>query len=77
MTTRPSIFGRDRYLVEQLTKLIHGTVKKQHSCTVIEETKRGETFRLRILDADDKPTGHVVRVTIELEGVEQVATETV
>lgn len=71
MAEKLSLIGRDRVLVEKVAKLLHGAVKKHHNYTVLRETPRGNTFELDLIGPDKKPTGHIVRVTVELDRVEQ------
>lgn len=73
---KPSIIGRERALIDGLTKVLHGSIESvrfhpRHDPTPTSETRRGSTFEVAIRDPDGQPTGHVARVTIELDRLEQ------
>lgn len=69
-THKPSIIGRDRALVDKLTEHLHSGIKGQHPATPASEDYRGSHFEVRIIGADGEATGHVARVTVELDRVE-------
>lgn len=71
MTIVPSIFGRDRVLIETLTKHLLASVRKIHDYNEPTETRRGYTFEISLHDSDDQPTDRIARVTVELDRVEQ------
>lgn len=64
-----AIIGRERSLIDKLTRQLWNATKRYHNYGVIHETRRGNTFEVQIL-VDDKPTGHVARVTVELDRFE-------
>lgn len=61
------IIGREQSLVDGLTKKIHRTVLKIGPSTDLRETRRGNAFEVALVDEDDKPTGHVIKITVELD----------
>lgn len=69
MTEKLSLLGRDRVLVDKLTKEIQKSVK--HPTRGPYETRRGSTFDVQGT-LDDEPTGRIYKVTIELTEVVQV-----
>jgi hypothetical protein len=60
-----SIIGRDRFLIEKLTTQILDGVRG-HATTKPLEGRRGNSFEV-LIHVDGKPTGHVARVTVELD----------
>lgn len=59
--TAPSIFGRERALVDKVTGLAHKALRSRYDHTDPRETRRGSTFDLMLSD-----DGHVARVTVEM-----------
>lgn len=58
---KPSIIGRDRFIVDALANDLLTSVKTRFDHTDPTDTRRGSEFDLRL------PSGHVVRVTVELD----------
>ncbi len=67
-----SLIGYDRVLVEKFTVAIHKRAQALGEWTPIVETRRGEVFQVALIDDRGVPTGHVVTVSIELDGREPV-----
>jgi hypothetical protein len=67
---KPSIIGRERSLMDKLANEIVAAVQKRHPVTDLREDRRGSHFEVQIT-LDDEPTGHVARVTIELDRLEE------
>jgi hypothetical protein len=78
-----AILGRERALLEALgealSKVIGGPPPSRktmdelhrHNSSKTWATRRGLAFEVQIVDPDDKrPTGHIVRVTVELDRFE-------
>ena len=65
------LIGRDDVLVRKVAaKLRHqATYLGDYSDLRQTDDRRGYTFAVRLHD-DDGPTGHIVRVTVELDRVE-------
>lgn len=63
-----SIIGRERALVNKLTKALQETVAPRHEYTKIVETSRGASFEALLFEGGES-TGRVVRVTVELDRV--------
>lgn len=61
------IIGRERALIDALSKLVLASLNQRHDYTPLRETRRGVVFEVAIRDPDDKPTGRVARISIELE----------
>lgn len=72
-TEKLAITGRDRFLMEtvakQITKGITDRHGPRHEVTDLRYDKRGCHFDLRVF-VDDQPTGHVARVSVELDRIE-------
>lgn len=79
-----SIMGRERALVDALTRGLQGMVGgpppskktleevRRHNSSAQWPTRRGSAFEVQICDPDDgKPTGHIARVSIELDRFER------
>ena len=64
-----AIIGRERALLDGLTKLIHDAVRSRHDYGPISERPRGATFEVHLL-AGDEQTGRIARITVELDRVE-------
>jgi hypothetical protein len=62
------IIGRERALIDKLTKALRAGVQAQDQAISdwTPETKRGSYFEVMI-HVDGEPTGHVARVTVELD----------
>jgi hypothetical protein len=77
-----TIIGRERALIEGLAKALNLTVgglppsKKtqaqlsRHNTGKLWETNLGNAFEVQLVDPDGAITGHIVRVTIELDRFE-------
>lgn len=62
-----SIIGRERYLMDQLTKLLADAADKKHWVSKpYLNAHRGGSFEVAIR-VDGEVTGHIARVTIELD----------
>lgn len=70
----PSIFGRERALIEAVAKQIHGAAKKRHRYTELKEERRGYTFEVQV-EVDGEATGHVARITIDLDRLETIGAD--
>lgn len=72
MSDKLALIGRDRVLIDKLAKELHG--KTYHLTTPIYETARGCYFEVAITlkgkPHERIPTGHVARVTVELDRIE-------
>jgi hypothetical protein len=81
---RLPIIGRERALLDQLTKALHSlvggppptnaqlAVLRRHNSGELAQTRYGNTFEVQLTDPDDRqPTGHIVRVTVELDRFER------
>lgn len=66
----PSIIGHDSFLMEALAKLVLKGVRSRHPVTNLRDQRRGYWFEVQVCDEKDQPTGHVARVTIELDRLE-------
>lgn len=62
----PSIIGRERALIDRLTRDLLAAARRRHDYGAVSDTHRGATFLLSLRDPDDEPTGCEVRVTVEL-----------
>lgn len=62
----PSIIGRERALVDALTKALLDAARQRHDYMPASETRRGSSFLLSLRDPDDEPTGCTVRVNVEM-----------
>ena len=58
---KPSIIGRERFIVDALANDLLTSVKTRFDHNDVTDTRRGSEFDLRL------PSGHVVRVTVELD----------
>lgn len=63
MANRLSLIGRERVMIDQLTKEIYNRITGE--MTQIYKNQRGNTFEVLLED------GRVAKVTIELDRVEQ------
>ncbi len=66
----PGIIGRESFLIEALTKLLHVGANSRHSVTRLRELHRGYWFEVQVCDDKGKPTGHIARVTVQLDRLE-------
>lgn len=78
------IIGRERALLDAFTKALSNAVGgpapskatlkqlRLHTAARLFPTHRGNAFEVRIADPDGAPTGHIVRVTVELDRFEEV-----
>lgn len=67
------IIGRERAVIDKLTKLISDAVGGYHERTNSRHTDRGAEFEVRIFEGTrgrGEPTGHIARVTVELDRLE-------
>lgn len=82
--TKLAIIGRERYLIDQLTealqKMVGGPPPTKRTLAFLRipnstrpmDTNRGSRFEVQIVDSDDGvPTGHIARVTVELDRFER------
>jgi hypothetical protein len=62
------IIGRERALIDKLVKALRAGVQAQNQAISdwMPKTKRGSYFEVMI-HVDGEPTGHVARVTVELD----------
>jgi hypothetical protein len=67
---RPSTMGRDDYLIEQLAKRLRGRLGNPTTELSRADSRRGYGFHVQI-EVNGKPTGHIARVTVELDRLEQ------
>jgi hypothetical protein len=77
-----NIIGRERALLEALAKAINKTIGgpppsrateaqlRQHRASVVWETALGCAFEVQVVGPDGAITGHVARVTVELDRFE-------
>ncbi len=63
------IIGRERALIGALANLVLGVVGKRHQTTRLHERPRGVSFDVRVLGSNYKATGHIARITVELDRV--------
>lgn len=68
---KPSIVGRDRVLVEKVAKSLFKSLPRPHESTLLRETPRGSYFEVHVIGSDSDRTGRVIRVTIELDRVDE------
>lgn len=68
---KPSIIGRESFLMEALAKMLLGAANKHHGVSKLRDQHRGYWFEVQVLDDKDEPTGHIARVTVELDRLEQ------
>lgn len=67
------LIGRDDVLVRKLAKLVNKAARKHHDYTglrpyLLDGVLRGYQFDVLIHEPDG-PTGHVARITVELDRV--------
>jgi len=64
--------GRDEYVVEKLADQLWVALRRHHERSELVRVDRGYFFDVRTFTSDSRPepTGHVVRVTVELVRVE-------
>jgi hypothetical protein len=64
--TAPKLFliGRERVMIENLTKRLHTEARKHGDYTPIRELRRGNWFEVRLAD------GRVAKVVVELDRIE-------
>lgn len=62
----PSIFGRERALMEALARAVHKTVHMRGASTDLREEHRGYSFQVQI-EVDGEPTGHVATITLTMD----------
>lgn len=67
--TKLGILGRERMLINKLTRTLHRETQRHHNYGSIKETDRGCAFEVQMLEGDEK-TGCIARVTVELDRVE-------
>jgi hypothetical protein len=60
------IIGRERWLIDSLTMQLRGALRGHATTTPNLEGRRGGSFEV-LIHVDDEPTGHVARVTVELD----------
>ncbi|WP_028058305.1 hypothetical protein [Candidatus Solirubrobacter pratensis] len=64
-----SIIGRERSLIDGLTKMLRNSVRG-HNISPISEQRRGSSFEVQFV-VDGEITGHIARVTVELDRFER------
>jgi hypothetical protein len=70
------IIGRERALITMLTnKMLLGAGAAGHAVNDSTELRRGEYFEV-LIHVDGEPTGHVARVTAELDHFDRYLAET-
>lgn len=65
-----SIIGHDSFVIEKLANLVLKGVHARHAVTKLRDQRRGYWFEVQVCDDKGQPTGHVARVTVELDRVE-------
>jgi hypothetical protein len=77
-----TIIGRERALLESLAKTLNKTIGgpppsratlaelRRHRAGVLWETDLGNAFEVQIIGPDGTITGHIARVTVELDRFE-------
>jgi hypothetical protein len=65
-----SIIGREKALLGQLARSLYDTARRHHNYGPIGERRRGYAFEVQIL-VDNEPTGHVAKVTVDLDRFEE------
>jgi hypothetical protein len=77
-----TVIGRERALIEALAKAINATVGgptpsrktqaqlSRHRVSRVWDTKLGNAFEVQVVGPEGEVTGHVVRVTVELDRFE-------
>lgn len=77
-----AIIGRERALLDGLSKALNQTIGhptpsrrveaelRRHQVSRVYETNLGNAFEVQVHDPDGQPTGHIARVTIELDRFE-------
>jgi hypothetical protein len=81
-TAMKTIFGRERALLDGLSQTLQGLIggpppsrrtldaARRHNSGKIWPTDRGDAFEVQIVGPDGEPTGHIARVTVELDRFE-------
>jgi hypothetical protein len=65
------LIGRDYVLIEKLAREIYKDIRRGEITPLHERAdKRGFDFRVKVYGSDGKPTGHIARVEITLDGVD-------
>lgn len=78
-----AIIGRERALIDALTKALNAVIGgppshrtmaelRRHNSSAITQTARGNSFEIQVVGPDSKITGHIVRVTVELDRFEEM-----
>lgn len=69
--TKPAIIGREQFIIEELAKRLQGQAKRHHDYTLLRDTenRRGFWFEVQIRVSGEQ-SGHVARVTVELDRYE-------
>ncbi len=70
MTGLP-VIGRDKRIVEGVAKKLHAVAQRGWEYAPRYDTARGQRFDLRVPD-EDSTHRWIVRVTVELERIEQI-----
>lgn len=60
------LIGRDDVLVRNVAKAAQAPLRTSHNYSELRPIDRGYEFDLELLERDDKPTGHVVKVQVTL-----------
>lgn len=79
-----TIIGRERALIDALTNALQRVTEgmppskktlaqlRLHRSSRVYPTGLGNTFEIQVHDPDRQATGHIVRVTVELDRFEEV-----
>lgn len=63
--SKPSLFGRERAMIDALTKHVHAVAKKRYEYSIIRERRRGSEFEVRMDD------GRIAKITVEFDRIEE------
>lgn len=69
--SKPAIIGREQFIIEELAKRLHEQAMRRHDSTPLRDTenRRGRWFEV-LVRVSGEQTGHVARVTVELDRYE-------
>lgn len=61
------LIGRDYVLIKKLAEQVRTLMRREYDFTALHETadRRGQWFEVRL------PTGHIARITVTLDRIEQ------
>jgi hypothetical protein len=73
MTEKLPLVGHDRVLIEKLAKQIWHDLPHGTMVTPVRDTadRRGFRFDIQVLDDKQEPTGHIARVQVTLDRLEE------